>query len=231
MKTIGLIGGMSWESTAVYYRIINEEIKEKLGGLHSAKIVLYSFNFDEIAKMQRAGDWIGAEQEMVKAARLLSTAGADFIVICTNTMHKISPTVESAVDIPLLHIADPTAEAIKQSGLSTVGLLGTRFTMEEEFFKDRLCKDCSIDVLIPPEADRLTLHRVIFDELCQGKVLEQSRQEYCQIIQGLADRGAQGMVLGCTEISMLICPADSAVPLFDTTAIHARKAAEWALDS
>ena len=230
MKTIGLIGGMSWESTAVYYRIINEEIKEKLGGLHSAKIVLYSFNFDEIAKMQRAGDWIEAEQEMVKAARLLSAAGADFIVICTNTMHKISPTVESSVDIPLLHIADPTAEAIQQSGLSTVGLLGTRFTMEEEFFKNRLCKDYTIEVLIPPEADRLTLHRVIFDELCQGKVLEQSRHEYCQIIQGLVDRGARGVVLGCTEISMLLDSADSEVPLFDTTAIHARKAAEWALD-
>ncbi|MGM0689613.1 MAG: aspartate/glutamate racemase family protein [Bacillota bacterium] len=230
MKTIGLIGGMSWESTAVYYRIINEAVKDKLGGLNSAKIILYSFNFDEIAKMQRVGAWPAAEQEMVKAARLLSASGADFIVICTNTMHKISPAVESAVDVPLLHIADPTAEAIKQSGLNTVGLLGTLFTMEEEFFKDRLCKGHSIDVLIPPEADRLTLHRVIFDELCQGKVLEQSRQEYCRIIQRLADRGAQGMVLGCTEISMLICPADSTVPLFDTTAIHALKAVEWALD-
>ena len=229
MKTIGLIGGMSWESTVPYYRIINETVKERLGGLHSAKLVLYSVDFHEIERLQHAGDWTEAGRLLAQAACSLQAGGADFLVLCTNTMHKVADAIESAVDIPLFHIVDPTAEEIKRCGLTTVGLLGTRFTMEQEFYTGRLRDLHGIDVVVPNEVDREIVHRVIYDELCLGKSLEASRTEYCRIIQRLVARGAQGVILGCTEISMLVGTADSPVPIFDTTSIHARKAAEWAL--
>jgi aspartate racemase len=229
MKIIGLIGGMSWESTVPYYRQINESVKEQLGGLHSAKIVLYSVDFHEVEQLQHAGDWEAAGQIMAQAARALEAAGADFIVVCTNTMHKVAPAIESAVGIPLLHIADPTAQAIQQAGLSTIGLLGTRFTMEQPFYKDRLRERHGLNVLIPDAADREIVHRIIYDELCLGKVVPASRSEYRRIMAKLVAQGAEAIILGCTEISLLVGPADSSVPLFDTTAIHARKAAEAAL--
>jgi len=229
MKTIGLLGGMSWESTIPYYRIINEVVKERLGGLHSAKLVLYSVDFHEIERLQHSGAWDEAGQLLAKAACALEAAGANFIVLCTNTMHKVGPALESAVGIPLLHIADATAEEIKCAGLRKVGLLGTRFTMEQEFYKDRLRDKHGLDVLIPNDADRVTVHRIIYEELCQGKVLDDSREHFRRIIRSLIDRGVQAVILGCTEISMLVGPKDSLVPLFDTTRIHAQKAAEWAL--
>ena len=229
MRTIGLIGGMSWESTVPYYRIINETVKERLGGFHSAKLVLYSVDFHEIERLQHSGDWIEAGRLLAQAARSLQAAGADLLVLCTNTMHKVADAIESAVDIPLFHIADPTAEEIKRCGLTTVGLLGTRFTMEQEFYRGRLRQQHGIDVIIPNEVDREIVHRVIYDELCLGKTLDASRTEYRRIIQRLVERGAQGVILGCTEISMLVGAVDSPVPVFDTTSIHARKAAEWAL--
>lgn len=229
MKTIGLIGGMSWESTIPYYRQINQSIKERLGGLHSAKVVLYSVDFHEIERLQHAGDWEAAGQLLAAAARALELAGADFLVLCTNTMHKVAPAIEAAVRIPLFHIADPTAEAIKDAGLSTVGLLGTRFTMGQAFYKDRLRERHGLQVLIPNQADREIIHRVIYEELCLGRVVEESRAEYRRIMADLVDQGAEGIVLGCTEISLLVAQQDSTVPLFDTTTIHARKAAEWAI--
>lgn len=230
MKTIGLIGGMSWESTIPYYRLVNEFVRERLGGLHSAKVVLLSVDFHEIEELQRSGRWSEAGRLLAEAARSVEAAGADVLVLCTNTMHKVAPQMESAVRIPLLHIADATAEEIRRAGHSRVGLLGTAFTMEQEFYKDRLQRH-GIDVLIPAEADRLIVHRVIYDELCLGSVLPQSRAEYRRVIADLTHRGAQSIILGCTEISMLVGPEDSAVPLFDTTSIHARKAAEWALST
>ena len=229
MKTIGLIGGMSWESTVPYYQIINETVKERLGGLHSAKLVLYSVDFHEIEQLQHAGDWTEAGRLLAQAACSLQAAGADFLVLCTNTMHKVADAIESAVDIPLFHIVDPTAEEIKHRGLTTVGLLGTRFTMEQAFYTGRLREQYGINVIIPNQIDREIVHSVIYDELCLGKSLNASRIEYCRIIQRLVERGAQGVILGCTEISMLVGAADSPVPIFDTTSIHARKAAEWAL--
>jgi aspartate racemase len=229
MKTIGLIGGMSWESTVPYYRQINEAIKTALGGLHSAKIVLYSVDFHDVEQLQQAGDWEAAGELMAAAARALQAAGADFLVLCTNTMHKVVPAIESAVTIPLLHIADPTAEAITRAGYTRVGLLGTRFTMEQAFYRDRLSAHHGLQVMIPNPADRDRVHRVIYGELCLGTVSSDSRNEYRRIIADLVAQGAQAVILGCTEISLLIGPADSAVPLFDTTAIHAGKAAEWAL--
>lgn len=231
MKIIGLIGGMSWESTVPYYRHINEAIKEHLGGLHSAKVILYSVDFHEVEQLQSAGDWVEAGRLLAQAARSLESAGASFLVLCTNTMHKVAPAIEGAVGIPLLHIADPTAEEIKRSGFSKVGLLGTRFTMEQAFYRDRLTGRHGIDVLVPEEADREVLHRVIYDELCLGVVREASRNEYRRIISQLVQRGAQAVILGCTEISMLVGSEDSMVPLFDTASIHARKAAEWSLSA
>lgn len=231
MKTIGLIGGMSWESTVTYYRQINEAIKQRLGGLHSAKIVLYSVDFHEIERLQHAGDWQGAGRVLADAARALETAGADFVVVCTNTMHKIAPAIEEAVRIPLLHIADATAEAVKAAGVSTVGLLGTGFTMEQAFYKDRLRDRHGLEVLVPDADDRAIVHRVIYDELCLGTIRDTSRAEYRRIIAGLVARGAQAVILGCTEISLLVGPQDAAVPLFDTTAIHAQAAVEQALAS
>jgi aspartate racemase len=229
MKTIGLIGGMSWESTVPYYRIINETVRERLGGLHSAKIILYSVDFYEIELLQRSGDWEEAGSVLAQAAASLQAAGAEFLVLCTNTMHKVADSIGSAVRIPLFHIADPTAQEIKKAGFTKVGLLGTRFTMEEDFYRGRLRDRHQLEVLIPDDADRGVVHRVIYEELVLGLVRDSSRTEYRKIIQRLVNQGAQGMILGCTEISMLVGPADSPVPLFDTTGIHARKAAEFAL--
>ncbi|WP_207885153.1 aspartate/glutamate racemase family protein [Pseudomonas sp. 30_B] len=229
MKTIGLIGGMSWESTIPYYRQINQTIKERLGGLHSAKIVLYSVDFHEIERLQHAGDWDAAGRLLAEAARSLRAAGADFLVLCTNTMHKVAPAIEAAVDIPLLHIADPTAEAIRAAGVTRVGLLGTRFTMEQAFYKDRLQEKYDLQVLTPSDEERQVVHRIIYEELCLGQIRDESRDAYRRIIASLVARGAQAVILGCTEISLLVGPQDASVPLFDTTAIHARQAAERAL--
>jgi len=229
LKTIGLIGGMSWESTVPYYRQVNETVKRQLGGLHSAKVVLVSVDFHEVERLQHAGDWDAAGVLLADAARSLQAAGADFMVLCTNTMHKVAPAIEAAVTIPLFHIADPTAEQIKRAGHAKIGLLGTRFTMEQAFYKDRLRERHGLEVLVPDEADRDIVHRIIYDELCLGSIVDASRDEYRRIIAGLVAQGAQAIILGCTEISLLVAQQDAAVPLFDTTAIHATKAAEWAL--
>lgn len=220
---------MSWESTVPYYRQVNETIKEQLGGLHSAKVVLVSVDFHEVERLQHAGDWDAAGVMMADAARALQAAGADFVVLCTNTMHKVAPAIEAAVRIPLFHIADPTATEIKRAGLRKIGLLGTRFTMEQAFYKDRLRELHGLDVVVPEQADRDTVHRIIYDELCLGRIVDGSREEYRRIITSLVEQGAQAIILGCTEISLLVNQQDSAVPLFDTTAIHARSAALWAL--
>ncbi|HQR22129.1 MAG TPA: aspartate/glutamate racemase family protein [Burkholderiaceae bacterium] len=229
MKTIGLIGGMSWESTVPYYQLINQSTRERLGGLHSAKIVLASVDFDPVEQMQRAGDWASAGALLADVARSLERAGADFLVLCTNTMHKVAPAIEAAVSLPLLHIADATAEEIRAAGISTVGLLGTRFTMEQDFYKDRLEDRYGLSVLTPGAPDRDVVHRVIYDELCLGRVLDTSRAAYVDVMDDLVRQGAQAIILGCTEITLLIRPSDARVPLFDTTAIHARKAVDWAL--
>lgn len=229
MKTIGLIGGMSWESTVPYYKLVNEVVKERLGGLHSAKVILYSVDFAEVERMQHSGDWESAGQLLAAAARSLQSAGAEFLVLCTNTMHKVAPAIEAAVAIPFLHIADPTGHAIKAAGCKTIGLLGTRFTMEESFYKDRLIQNHMLDVITPPSSDRAVIHRIIYEELCLGKVLPSSRDEYRRVIDALAAEGADGIILGCTEISLLISQLDSALPLFDTTSIHAKSAAEYSL--
>jgi aspartate racemase len=229
VKTIGLIGGMSWESTVPYYRQINETIRNRLGGLHSAKIVLYSVDFHEIEKLQRAGDWEASGAVLADAARSLEAAGASFLVLCTNTMHKVAPSIEAAVSIPLFHIADPTAAEIKQAGHSVVGLLGTRFTMEQAFYRERLRERHGLQVLVPAAQDRETVHRIIYEELCRGILKPESRAEYQRIMKSLVAEGAQSIILGCTEISLLVSHQDCAVALFDTTAIHARAAAEEAL--
>jgi aspartate racemase len=229
MKTIGLIGGMSWESTVPYYRVINETIKAQLGGLHSAKLILYSVDFHEIEELQRQDDWDSAGQALAHAARSLEAAGASFLVLCTNTMHKVAHQIEAAVNIPLLHIADPTATEIKKSGHTVVGLLGTRFTMEQAFYKDRLRDRHGLQVKVPAMADRDIVHRIIYEELCLGIVKAESRAEYQRVMQDLASQGVQSIILGCTEISLLVNAHDSPVPLFDTTAIHARAAALEAL--
>ena len=229
MKTIGLIGGMSWESTVPYYRQINLAVKQRLGGLHSAKIVLLSVDFHDIERLQHAGDWQGAGAMLAAAARSLEAAGADFLVLCTNTMHKVAPAIEAAVGIPLLHIADPTAAGIRQAGHSTVGLIGTRFTMEQEFYRDRLSARHGLSVIVPDTLDRATIHRIIYDELCVGVVLQESRSQFRRIMASLVAQGAQAIILGCTEISLLISQDDASVPLFDTTAMHAQAAADEAL--
>jgi len=229
VKTIGLIGGMSWESTVTYYRQINETIKDRLGGLHSAKLVLYSVDFDEIEQFQHSGNWEAAGAVLAGAARSLEAAGAGFIVLCTNTMHKVAASIEASVDIPLLHIADPTANEIKRAGHTTLGLLGTRFTMEQDFYRDRLSSRHNLRVITPAPIDREIIHRIIYEELCLGDVKSESRAEYRRIMAVLASQGAQAIILGCTEISLLVSQQDSPVPLFDTTAIHAMAAAEEAL--
>lgn len=229
MKTIGLIGGMSWESTVPYYQQINETIKHRLGGLHSAKIVLYSVDFHDIEQLQHAGNWDAAGMLLADAARSLEAAGSELLVLCTNTMHKVAASIETAVSIPLLHIADPTAEAIKQTGIASVGLLGTRFTMEEAFYRDRLSEHHGLRVIVPNADDRDIVHRIIYEELCLGVVLPQSRGEYRRIMARLASQGAEAIILGCTEITLLVSQTDAMVPLFDTTTIHAKAAAEAAL--
>lgn len=228
MKTLGLIGGMSWESTVPYYRLINETIKARLGGLHSAKLVIYSVDFDEIATLQHAGDWDAAGQVLADAAQRLERAGAEALVICANTMHKVAPAIEAAVRLPVLHVVDAVAEDIRAAGFHKVGLLGTRFTMEHPFYAERLAHH-GLQTLIPEQAERELVHRVVYEELCLGKIVDDSRDAYRRIMAELVARGAQAIILGCTEISMLVSTRDAAVPLFDTTAIHARKAAEWML--
>ncbi len=228
MKTIGLLGGMSWESTQSYYRIINQVVARELGGLHSAKCLLYSMDFAEIEQLQSAGEWERSAEILADAARALARGGAEFLVICTNTMHKLAPEIESAVGIPLLHIADLTADELIKAGIQKVGLLGTRYTMEQEFYRQRLTFR-GIDVLIPNAEDRQLVNRVIYDQLCRGIVDPLSRAEYLRIIETLAGQGAQGMVLGCTEIGLLVSPQDTPMHLFDTAQIHAERAALYAL--
>jgi aspartate racemase len=229
MKTIGLLGGMSWESSIEYYRIINQAVKQRLGGSHSAKCLMFSVDFAEIEALQHAGQWEELTQEMIKAVRQLQVGGADFLVICTNTMHKMADEIIAATHIPLLHIADATAEAIKARGLKTIGLLGTRFTMEGDFYRGRLQEDHNINVIIPNEADQEIVHHIIYHELVKGEIREDSRQTYQRVITDLASRGAEGVVLGCTEIPLLIHQADVEIPVFDTTRIHAEAAVAWAL--
>lgn len=229
MKTIGLLGGMSWESTVGYYRIINEGVKKVLGGFHSAKIVLYSVDFDPIEKLLGEGDWQGVAGKLSEAALKVQAAGADFLLICTNTMHQVAPEIQDKIDIPLLHIADATAEALIRSGIKKVGLLGTSFTMEQDFYKGRLKRDFGLDVLVPEKEDRGFIHKTIFQELCLGIAKSESREEYLRIIGSLAELGAEAVILGCTEIGMLVNQQDTGVRLFDTTAIHAEKAVQYAM--
>lgn len=229
MKVIGLVGGMSWESSAQYYRIINEEVRRRLGGTRSARSLMWSVDFGEIERLQHAGDWDGLTGRMVEAARNLERGGADFVVFCTNTMHKMADTVAASVSIPLLHIADPTAEAIRRAGLKRVGLLGTAFTMEQEFYKGRLRDRHGLDVLVPDEADRRTVHDVIYRELVAGEIRDASRDAFRAVIGRLVGRGAEAIILGCTEIMLLVGQDDSPVPVFDTTVLHALAAVDLAL--
>lgn len=224
-KTLGLLGGMSWESTLPYYRVINETVRERLGGLHSARLLLYSVDFAEVERLQHAGDWDAAGALLGRAARSLRDGGAQLLVICTNTMHKVADAVEAASGLPLLHIADPTGEAIRAAGLTKIGLLGTRFTMEQAFYRQRLIERHGLEVIVPDDDGRELVHKVIYEELCLGRIRDESREAYRRIIAGLAACGAQGVILGCTEIGLLIGPADVDVALFDTTALHARAAA------
>ena len=231
MKMIGLIGGMSWESSAEYYRILNQGVRDRLGPTASARCLLWSFDFAEIERLQHDGDWPALTERMIDAARRLETAGAELLLICTNTMHRMADAVQAAVSIPLLHIADPTADRIKAAGLNRVGLLGTAFTMEQDFYKGRLATLHGLDVLVPGEADRATVHRIIYEELVAGIVTPTSRAAYREVIARLVARGAEAVILGCTEIMLLVTPEDSAVPLFDTTALHAQAAIDQALDN
>ena len=229
MKTVGLLGGMSWESSVGYYRAINEGVKDSLGGLHSAKIAMYSVDFEPIEKLQHDGDWEGTAKILSEAAKNVQNAGADFLLICTNTMHKVAPQIEKAIDIPLLHIADATAEVLVKKGIKTVGLLGTAFTMEQDFYKGRLNENYGLTVLVPNETDRKIVHNVIYKELCLGYSLPDSKIEYLRIIESLVNQGAEAVILGCTEIGMLVEQTDTEVILLDTTYIHAQKAVEWAI--
>ncbi|MEM1187655.1 MAG: aspartate/glutamate racemase family protein [Pseudomonadota bacterium] len=228
MKTIGLLGGMSWESTLGYYKAINEGVKSRLGGLHSAQIAMVSVDFQPIEEMQHAGNWAGTAQVLAKAAASIEAAGADILLICTNTMHKVAPEIGAAIQIPVLHIADATAQVLVREGIKTVGLLGTAFTMEQEFYKGRLSDAFGLQVLVPGDEDRDTVHRVIYDELCLGVVSAESKAAFLRIVRRLADEGAEAVILGCTEIGMLISQADTEVRLFDTTAIHAQSAVDFA---
>ena len=230
MKTIGLIGGMSWESSIEYYRIINETAKQKLGGLHSAKSLMVTVDFAEIEKLQHEGRWDEAGGILVKCAQDLERGGADFIVLCTNTMHKLADQIIANTSVPFLHIADATAEKVIAAGIQKIGLIGTRFTMEQEFYKGRLTQNFGLDVLVPGEADRTIIHRVIYEELVLGKIIESSREEYKRIMNSLITQGAQGIISGCTEIELLIQQDDCTVPLFPTSAIHAIAAVEKALE-
>jgi len=231
MKTIGLLGGMSWESTLTYYREINAGVKKKLGGLHSAEIVLYSVDFDPIEKLQHRGDWEATARILSDTAKNVEAGGADFFLICTNTMHKLAEQVQAAVKIPLLHIADATATVLLKNGIQRVGLLGTAFTMEQDFYKGRLVEKFGLEVLVPDENDRRQVHDVIYNELCLGTINPKSKQAYIDIVDRLARKGAQAVILGCTEIGLLIGQADTAMPLYDTAKIHAAEAVAWALSS
>lgn len=231
MKTIGLLGGMSWESTLGYYRAINQGVKEKMGGLHSAKIAMVSVNFEPVEKCLSKGDWAGLETILGQAAKNIEAAGADFFLICTNTMHKLAPQIREHVNIPLLHIADATADELIKSKISTVGLIGTATTMEDSFYKGRLEAIYGLNVLVPDRSDRQIIDDVIFKELCLGQIKSGSKAEYLRIIEDLAGQGAQAVILGCTEIGLLVSDKDTDVRLFDTTAIHAAKAVEEALNT
>jgi len=228
VKTIGLLGGMSWESTESYYRAINQGVKQRLGGLHSAKIALISVDFAEIEALQHRGDWDKTADILAQGAQSLQRAGADFMLICTNTMHKVVPQIQAQVDLPILHIADATAGVLLADGVRKTGLLGTRFTMEQDFYRERLISH-GIEVVVPEESERQQVHRIIYDELCLGNINDDSRRQYLQIIERLQDRGCEAVILGCTEISLLVRPEDTQVPLYDTTAIHAQQAVDEAL--
>ncbi|NHC12803.1 aspartate/glutamate racemase family protein [Motilibacter deserti] len=227
-RVIGLLGGMSWESSAEYYRLLNELVRERLGGLHSARVVLSSVDFADIERLQAAGEWDEAGQVLAGLAKGVEAAGAEVLLLCTNTMHKVADEVQAAVGIPLLHLCDTTARAVRAAGLERVGLLGTGFTMEQSFYRDRLASH-GLDVLVPGEADRAVVHRVIYDELCQGVVREESRQAYREVIGRLVEAGAEGVILGCTEIELLVGQADSPVPVFPTTRLHVEAAVDAAL--
>jgi len=229
VKVIGLLGGMSWESTALYYRILNQQIKQQLGGLHSAELVLYSVDFQRIEQLQAAGEWQQAGEILAEAARNLERAGAQFIVLCTNTMHKVAAQISAATGIPLLHIADATGRRIQQAGVRKVGLLATRFTMEQDFYRGRLQQQFGLEVITPDEVDRLLVHEVIYQELCLGEINPVSRRRYREIMQKLVAQGAEAIILGCTEITLLVDATDASVPLFDTTLIHAEEAVIQAL--
>lgn len=229
MKKIGLLGGMSWESTQHYYRLINEGIRKELGGMHSAELILYSVNFDTIEKLQHQGNWDGCEKILKEASFSLETAGAEGILICTNTMHKVAPGIEEALSVPLLHIADATAEALLKDGIKKVGLLGTSFTMEQEFYKGRLSEKFGLEVLVPEEKERKLVHDVIYEELCRGEIRRSSASEYYRIMEELRDRGAEAVILGCTEIGTLVSQENTDIKLYDTTEVHARRAVEFAL--
>lgn len=229
MKIIGLIGGMSWESSLEYYRIINETVKEKLGGFHSAKCLMYSVDFEEVEKLQRQGKWEEATALMIDAAQRVKRGGADFVVICTNTMHKMAEEVQSSINIPLLHLADVTAERIKAQRLKKVGLLGTKFTMEEDFYKGRLIKKHGLEIIIPDDEEREVINNILYNELCMGEIKKISKDKFKKIIDNLVLKGAEGIILGCTEIPLLIDKEDYEIPLFDTTRIHAEEAVEYAL--
>jgi len=229
LKKIGLIGGMSWESTQTYYRLINQKVRDELGGLHSAKLVLYSVDFAEIEALQHQGDWQTTGEILGSAAQSVESAGAEFLVLCTNTMHKVASQIERSANVPLLHIADATANVLKQDGVTCVGLLGTRFTMEQTFYLGRL-QEHGIQVIVPDESQRELVHSVIYNELCQGMVKSDSKNGYLDVVASLAERGAQGVILGCTEIGLLIQGSDTEVKLYDTTEIHAEQAVQYALD-
>lgn len=229
MKTVGMLGGMSWESTASYYKALNEGVKSRLGGLHSAKICLYSVDFDEIEKLQHQGKWSETALILAEAAKSVERGGADFLMICTNTMHKVVPEIESQISIPILHIADATAESLVQDGVTKVGLLGTRFTMEQDFYKGRISEKFGIDVVVPTADEQTVVHDIIYQELCLGEIKTESRDRYLKIIANLHAQGAQAVILGCTEIALLVKQSDTTVPLYDTTEIHAAHGVEWAL--
>ena len=231
MKTLGLLGGMSWESTIEYYRLLNETVRAELGGLHSAKILMYSVDFEELVALKHKGDWGSIGRLLGEAAARLETGGADCILLATNTMHKVADSISMSAKIPLLHIADATADAIKQQNIQRVGLLGTRFTMEEAFYKDRLIHQHGLAVQVPDSEARNLVHDVIYDELCLGKIRQQSRDRFLAIIANLVESGAEAIILGCTEIGLLVRAEDSTVPIFDTTVLHARAAVEWAIRS
>ncbi|WP_447555637.1 aspartate/glutamate racemase family protein [Vreelandella sp. EE22] len=231
MRTIGVLGGMSWESTQSYYQALNEGVNHALGGFHSASIAMISVDFAEIEALQQSGDWERAGTLLAEAAERIERAGAGCLLLATNTMHKVAPAIEAAIQIPLLHIADATAEQCQKDGVQRVGLLGTRFTMEQDFYKARLKERYGIDVVIPDETQRESVHRIIFDELCRGEVNASSRQRYLEVIDDLADQGAQAVILGCTEIALLVSQEHTRVPLYDTTALHAEKAVGWSLEN